>query len=130
MSGSQQAREGRWLQSRCRDDRNVLRQEEAWYGQRTSQLRPLGARAFGGKGGPGEAGRELRFQTEQLEACPGGAEWLQEARPGGQARVGWVSAPCGLRDVMGQDRRQGGAEGDVRGEGEHRGAARVGGQEG
>ena len=56
-------------------------QEEAWDGQRTSQQRPLGARAFAGEGGPGEVGRELRFQTEQLEACPGRTEGLQEARP-------------------------------------------------
>ena len=70
------------------------------------------------------------FQTEQLEACPWDAAGLQQAKPGGQGQVSWGSAPWGLREVMGQDRRRGGASGHVPREGEARGGAGVGGQEG
>lgn len=48
-----------------------------------------------------------QFQTEQLERLVR----VLEPAAGGQARgaqaVGGVSAPCGLRDVMGQDEEAG-----------------------
>lgn len=114
---------------------NVWGQEEAWGGQRSEFILLEHEHKGGGprEVGKRQAGTGLRFQTKQLEACPGDAEELQEATSRGQAWVGWLSeSPLRAMGCDGAGRKAGRGLGQFPW-GEERpeeGLGRVGGQEG